>query len=129
MATPEEIADNIARSQARKAAARERQAVAKREAERHPQEAWNGKLVGFIVHTRKDKFKPIVARVYNSHGDNDSMLHAVASQDPMETLDEARACFLSDKETEFERVFLNPVKSGGMMGSWLNVLLAANPIQ
>lgn len=129
MATPEEIADNIARSQARKAAARERQAAAKREAGRHPQEAWHGKLVGFIVHTRKDKFKPIVARVYNSHGDNDSILHTVADQDAADTLEEARARFLEDKETQFERIFLNPVKSGGMMGSWLNVLLAANPIQ
>jgi hypothetical protein len=82
-----------------------------------------------IVHTRKDKYKPFVASVYNSHGDNDSMISTVGSQNAMDTLEEARACLLADKETEFERVFLNPVKSGGMMGTWLNELLAANPVQ
>jgi hypothetical protein len=129
MATPEEIAANIAASHARRAASRERVEEKKREAERHPQEAWHGKLVGLIVHTRKDKYKPFVASVYNSHGDNDSMISTVGSQNAMDTLEEARACLLADKETEFERVFLNPVKSGGMMGTWLNELLAANPVQ
>lgn len=136
MATPEEIKANIAASQARKEKARQRDADARAERERlrleaarHPQEEWHGKLVGFIVRTRKGKFKPIVAKVFNSEGDRDSILFTVGAQDSMDSLDEARDCFLSDSETEFERVFLNPVAGAGMMGNWLNQVLAANPTQ
>lgn len=127
MATAEEIAANIARSQARKAAARERQKIANAKLVRapHPHAAWEGKLVGFIVRTRKDMFKPIVARVSLFMDDHDGFLVPVAEQPSKEALEDARACFDGEGRNGVDHVFLDPIPSGGAMGSWLSQLLPA----
>lgn len=86
-------------------------------------DAWNGKLVGFVVETRKGEFKPFIGRCIAMHEDDDCLIHVVGSQMPQETIHHALAFYAPDND-KFERVFKEPQESGGMMGHWLRPMLA-----
>lgn len=119
-ATAEQIAANIAASRLRRYLQnqqREQQRVAAAE----PYAAYNGKLIGFVVHTKRG-FKPFIGRPINSPGDRDSLVWVVASQDAKETLAEALYCFAADQELML--ILPRPVPHSGMMGHWLNPMLA-----
>lgn len=127
MLTQEQIAANIAATRARRsaathaqrAAARERRAIDQRE--RYPE--YNGKLIGFVVHTKRG-FKPFIGRPIDSPGDRDSLVHVIGSQQPQETLDAALAFFAPDRD-KLALVMQKPVPNGLMMGHWLASMLGA----
>lgn len=127
MITPEQIEANKAdtrrrREQRRKAQEQNRVgAQPVQHDERFPD--YNGKLVGFVVKTRHDKFKPLIGRPHNSPGDNDSIVWVVGEKPPQETLAAAIALL----ETMREHLVLllqKPVPTHGMMGHWLSPMLA-----
>ena len=129
----EQIAANIAATQARRQAARDRD-IAKRDAERaeqaernrHPYEQYSGKLIGFVVHTRKGYYKPFIGRPIPADP-NDSFINVVGSQDPQETLEQAVA-FLSAERGNLALVLEKPVpraSEGAGFMHWLSEMLAA----
>lgn len=126
-ATAEQIAANIAASRLRRYLQnqqREQQRIAakrKEQADAEPYAEYNGKLIGFVVHTKRG-FKPFIGRPINSPGDRDSLVWVVATQDAKETLAEALYCFASDQELVL--VLPRPVLNSAMMGHWLNPMLA-----
>jgi hypothetical protein len=79
--------------------------------------------VVFIVATRNGKFKPMVADVIRSEGDNDSFLHIIEQGEASVTVDPALQ-FIQDNPVEGARVFLNPVKLGTPGMIWLSELEA-----
>jgi hypothetical protein len=75
------------------------------------------------VNTRHGKFKPFVGRIMEMAGDMDALVNVLGSQEPKDTLDEALAVFEIDME-KFGLILRSPVPSGGMMGHWLNQMIA-----
>jgi hypothetical protein len=129
--SPEQIAANIAATQKRRQAARER-TIAEREAERiaarHPYEAYNGKLIGFVVHTRKG-YKPFIGRpipdLYDSFISN--IDPAFRSQKPQETLEQALAFLTAERDNLaliLEKPVPHPNPNVGYV-HWLAEMLAA----
>lgn len=131
MITPDQIAANIAASHQRKQQRREeqqrqnaeQQRAAKERRERRGYPQYNGKLVGFVVKTRHDKFKPFVGRAMNMPDDEDALLHVIGYHPPQETLAEAVALFAPDRD-KLALVLEKPVPSHGLMGHWLKPMLA-----
>lgn len=119
MPSPEQIAANIAASHARKAAARK--------AEVQPPNRFadvDGKLIGFVVKTRHEKFKPFVGKVIVMADDHDdAIVYVVGEQPPQDTLPEALVIFDPDRDA-LAMVLEQPVPSGGMMGHWLRHMLS-----
>jgi hypothetical protein len=112
-------------TQKRRQEARERN-IAKREAaRRHPHEAYFGKLIGFVVHTRKG-YKPFIGQPIPDGG-RDSFISVRYSQPPQETLEQAVA-FLSAERDNLALVLEKPVpgatESVGYQ-HWLTDMLAA----
>jgi hypothetical protein len=123
LTSPEQIAANIAASQARKAAART-VAAAKAIPPPHRFANVSGKLIGFVVKTRHEKFKPFIGKVIVMEDDhNDALIHVVGEQPPQNTLPEALAFYAPDKNA-FAMILEQPVPSGGMMGHWLSHMLS-----
>lgn len=121
--SPEQIAANIAASHARKAAIR-KGAVTKAAQPTHQFAALNGKLIGFVVKTRHEKFKPFVGKVivmWDNH--NDALVQVVGEQAQQDTLPDALRFYASD-ENAFAMILEQPVPSGGMMGHWLSHMLS-----
>jgi hypothetical protein len=83
----------------------------------------NGQQIGFVVKTKRDKFKPFVGRIIDQPDDQDALVHVVGSQDPQDTLEAALALYTPDRAT-FAMVLEQPVPSGGLMGHWLNEMLS-----
>lgn len=123
MITPEQIEANKAATRLRREQRRaeQRQAARPQPDERYPE--YNGKLVGFIVKTRHDKYKPFIGRTTNSPGDNDSIVVVVGEKPPQETVEEAIA-LLETIHTHLVLLLKIPVPTHGMMGHWLAPMLA-----
>lgn len=122
--SPEQIQANIAATQARRQAARERDIAQREAARRHPHEAYIGKLVGFIVSTRKG-YKPFIGRpIPDTY---DSFINVVGSQEPQETLEQAQAFLVAERDN-LALVLEKPVpgrsESVGYM-HWLSDMLKA----
>jgi hypothetical protein len=121
--SPEQIAASIAASHARKAAAR-KVAAAKVVPPPHKFADVDGKLIGFVVKTRHEKFKPFIGKVIVMEEDpSDALVHVVGEQPPQDSLPEALAFYAPDKNA-FAMVLEQPVPSGGMMGHWLGHMLS-----
>ena len=128
--SPEQIQANIAATQARRQAARDRD-LAKRDAERaerkrHPYEAYNGKLVGFVVHTKKG-FKPFIGNPIPDLYDSFIGPTLIRSQPPQETLEQALA-FLSAERNNLALILEKPVPGASVSVGyvhWLSDMLAA----
>lgn len=125
--SPEQIQASKDATQKRRQEARERDLAkreAEREASRHPHEAYIGKLVGFVVHTRNG-FKPFIGRPIRDI--YDSFIHVIGTQPPQATLEQALA-FLTVERDNLALVLEKPVpgvvESIGYM-HWLNDMLAA----
>lgn len=128
--SPEQIAASIAATQARRRAARERD-IAKREAERaarpgNPYEQYNGKLVGFVVHTRKG-YKPFIGQPVPDLYDSFIAPTFIRSQAPQETLEQAVA-FLSAERDNLALILEKPVPGASVSVGyvhWMSDMLAA----
>lgn len=128
----EQIAANKAATHKRRQEARER-AIAKRDAEReaeriaaiHPYEQYSGKLIGFVVHTRKG-YKPFIGQPIPADP-RDSFISVRGSQAPQATLEQALAVFAPDRD-KFALVLEKPVRRAsegvGFM-HWLAEMLKA----
>ncbi|RUW56834.1 hypothetical protein [Mesorhizobium sp. M8A.F.Ca.ET.021.01.1.1] len=81
-------------------------------------DSYKDQLVGFVVETRKGKFKPFIGTCIESDGDDDCVIYVNGSQPPQDTL-EAALAFYDPDLAKFKRVFRKPVKPGGEMGHWL----------
>ena len=126
--SPEQIAANIAASQAHRRAARERD-LAKREARRLEREVgrfpeYNGKLIAFVVKTRKDLYKPLIGRPFNSPGDHDSVVNVIGEHPAQESLEQALALFEPDRD-KLVLILTKLVPTRGIMQHWLAPMLAA----
>lgn len=87
-------------------------------------EGYKGKLIGFVVETRKGMFLPIIGRCIESNGDDDCMIAADFTHARVETLDEALVA-LDAEADKLVRVFRKPASAGGLMGNWLWPLVKA----
>ena len=77
-------------------------------------------LVGFVIETRKGRFKPAIARCIESEGDDDCFLNVIADQPAVDTPEQALA-FL-DAEPSLKEVFRQPSKAD-IMGFWLKPMV------
>lgn len=130
--SPEQIQANIAATHKRRQEARQRD-IAKREAERiererlarHPYEEYSGKLIGFVVHTRKG-YKPFIGQPIPADP-HDSFISVRGSQAPQETLEQAIALFAPDRD-KLALVLEKPVpraSEGVGYMHWLAEMMAA----
>lgn len=127
--SPEQIAANIAATRARRATARAKQIAANARVKQgtpHRFAELSGKLIGFVVKTRHEKFKPFIGRVIID--DNDALIYVVGEQSPQDTLSEALAFYAPDQNA-FAMVLQHPVPSAGMMGHWLSHMLSFQGIE
>ncbi len=130
-ATPEQIRENIEKSKRRNEAQKRADVLMKstkpaKVSPVHPYAHLDGKLVGFIIKTRKDKYKPILGRVSTFFDDDDANLVMIGEREPQETLEAAQELFKTIGD--FEYIYCpNPVKSGGIFGTWLSEIIKANP--
>lgn len=125
MVTQEQIEANKAASRLRREQRKAQQALLRPQPVHNDERyaKYNGKLVGFVVKTRHDKFKPFIGRPFNSPGDNDSIVQVIGEKPPQKTLEDAIALL----ETMREHLVLllkTPVPTHGMMGHWLAPMLA-----
>jgi hypothetical protein len=85
---------------------------------------YKDQMIGFVVETRKGKFKPFIGTCIESDGDDDCVIFVSGSQPPQDTLEAALAFYDADL-AKFKRVFRKPTKPGGEMGHWLIQLVHA----
>lgn len=85
-------------------------------------EGWRDKFVGFVVETRKGKFKPIIGVCLVQPDDDDCLVYTHASKEPMDTIEEALSHLDLEKDKLF-RIFRMPQRSGGIMGQWLRPMV------
>jgi hypothetical protein len=122
--SPEQIAANIEASRLRRAA----KAVARAIPKLHKFEAYRSKLVGFVVKTRHDKYKPFIGRVIVMDEDpTDALVHVVGEQPSQDTLQEALA-FYEPERDKLAIVMETPVPSGRILGHWLAHMLSFQQI-
>jgi hypothetical protein len=80
-------------------------------------------LIGFIIATKKGKFKPLIASQHYMEDDDDSLLHTVAERDAVATLDEAQELLREAREDSqgVIEVYNTPIKTS-MIGNWKSSL-------
>jgi hypothetical protein len=86
----------------------------------------NGKVVGFIVRRLNGKYKPMVGRVIESEGDDDSFISVVGTQSSFLVLGQAQACFEGNGADNIDKIYLRPVSSNGSGLTWVSELEDAN---
>ena len=80
--------------------------------------------VVYIIETKNGGFKPFVAQVVPSEGDNDSSLFPIASGEKYTELKDAQS-FATNNAGDM-KVYINPVKSNMTGITWLSELELAN---
>lgn len=87
----------------------------------HDTEDLGGKWVGFIVRTRRERFKPLIGQVIGS-GDSDTFVWVGYTESDYPTSEEALTA-LRDSGTVLARIFTAPIPSG--QPHWLEMLIEA----
>ena len=77
-----------------------------------------------IIKTEKGKFKPLLANLIESEGDNDSFLNVIATMPPQETLEAAQK-ELEGKVPKGYDYYEKPVRFSDGAMQWLSEVKAA----
>lgn len=80
-------------------------------------EDYVGKVVGFIVKTRHERFLPIIGSCIENDEDDDCFIFVMAKEQQHVTIEGALAA-LDDASSQLHHIFRKPVPSSGT-GTWL----------